>query len=270
MAHKNLIEIKILGENATPDKISSKDIGELITNIEIMLAAIVARDNPTLGLAESEITIGLADIKHESYDLLFQSSLETQVINAVGQITASINSGDYAKIPGKSIEAVRTVRKLAHKFSTDIEFWQNNGQRTRLATVNATTPIDVTVRTRTGKTTIYGKVVGVVGEDPPRARIRLFSGDLLICNITRRDELQIARQLGQRLYDEVGVYGEARWDLRDMSIEFFQIERVTEYSKKSVNEALDSLNSLVGEQYREIDDFERLIGEIRGTSEEEI
>src|SRR5258708_5989928 len=266
MADKTLIEVKILGENATPDKISSKDIGELITNVEIMLAAIVIRENHALGLSENEITIGLADIKHDSYDLVFQSAFEKEVVSATEQITASINSGDYTRIPAKSIDAIKTVRKLARKFYTDIEFWQVNGQNTRLAIVNSNTPIDVIIPMKSGKTTLYGTVVGVGGVDPPRARIRLLTGDILNCNITQRDELQIARQLGQRLYSEVGVYGSARWDLRDMSIDFFQIERVTSYSKKSISEALDSLNSIVGEQYRGIDDFDQFINEIRGTS----
>ncbi|MBI1278921.1 MAG: hypothetical protein GC179_12405 [Anaerolineaceae bacterium] len=268
MSDKNLIEIRILGENATPDKISSRDVGELISSIEIMLAAIVARDNRALGIDESQITVGLAAIEHHSYDLIFQSQFEQEVIVAANQVATSINTGNYSKIPSKSIEAVKTLRKIARKYSTDIEFWQKNGKNTQLATVNTNTKIDAEIPTSSGKTTLYGTVISVGGVEPPRASIRLSTGNIQVCHITRGQDLQIARQLGQRLYSEVGVYGTARWDLRDMSLDHFLIERVTEYSKKPVDQALESIYDIVGNYYSNVD-IEQLITEIRGTDEEE-
>lgn len=120
-----------------------------------------------------------------------------------------------------------------------------------------------------GKTTLYGTLIGVGGVNPPRARLRLLNGNLVNCNITERNNIQVARQLGERLYSEVGVYGTARWDLRDMSLNYFQIERITEYSRKPVDEALHALYSIAGENYDRVGDIEQLIAEIRGTDEDE-
>jgi hypothetical protein len=233
-----------------------------------MVAAIVARDNPALGIDESEVTVGLASIEHGSYMLQFQTQYEAEVSNAYGLITTSITEGDYSNAPIKSIEAVKTVRRVTRKYSTDIEFWERNGGRKQLATVTSSTKIDVEVPSIKGKTTLYGMVVGVGGVDPPRARIRLLNGVLFNCNITRRDQLMIARQLGERLYTEVGVYGTARWDARDMSLQYFAIERLTEYSKKPITDSLESLRAVVGEYYDRIDDIDEFIADVRGTDEE--
>jgi len=269
MAARSLIEIKIAGENITPDKLSSRDVGELMSAIETMIATSVARYNPALGIDQSDVTVGLAAIEYGSYTMLFQSQYETEVLNASQIMATSINTGDYSKTPVKAIESVETVRKIARKYSSDIEFWQRNGQRIQLATVNTNTKIEVEIPTLSGKTTLYGTLIGVGGVQPPRARIRLLNGNLVYCNITERDNLQVARQLGERLYTDIGVYGTARWDLRDMSLDYFLIERLTEYSKKPVDEALESLYGIAGEYYDRVGDIEQLVAEIRGTDEEE-
>lgn len=270
MADRNLVEIRIAGDNNTPDKVSSKDVGELITAFETMLAALIARNNPTLGIDESEITIGLARVEYGSYRLGFQSQLENEMIAANLQVTTSINTGDYANLPKRVIEGVETVRKIARKYATDIEIWQRNGKDTPLATVNTNTRIDVSVPTLQAKTTLYGTVIRVGGIEPPRVALRQLTGSIVNCHITRSNDLQIARQLGQRLYTEVGVYGTGRWDLRDMSLDHFLIERLTEYSKKPIGVALEGLYAIVGKSYESIDDIDQLVAEIRGTDEEEI
>lgn len=269
MATKSLIEIKIMGENITPDKISSRDVGELIAAIETMVAVIVARDNPALGIDERDVTVGLADIEYGSLTTLFQSQYEVEVLDAIHQVATSINASDYNNTPTKVIESVETVRKIARKYSTDIEFWERNGQRIQLTTVNANTKIDVKIPTFSGKTTLYGTLIRVGGESPPRAGIRLITGNYVTCNITERENLRIARQLGERLYTEVGIYGTARWDLRDMSLDHFLIEQLTEYSRKSVDEALESLSIVAGKYYDRVSDIEKLVADIRGADEEE-
>jgi hypothetical protein len=269
MANQDVIEIKITGENVTPEKVSSRDIGELIASVEAMIAAIVARDNPALGIDESEVIVGLASIEHGSYALLFQSQYEAEAIDAHTKITNSINTGNYSNIPIKSIDAIKSVRKVARKYSTEIEFWRRNGRRDQLATVNTNTRIEAETSTITSKTTLYGFLIGVGGVEPPRARIRLFNGNIFNCHITRRGRYQIARQLGERLYTEVGVYGVARWDVRDMSLDHFLIERLTEYSKKPIDQALESLYSVAGKHYEAVEGIESLIAEIRGTDGDE-
>jgi hypothetical protein len=268
MATRYLIEIRLVGENMLPDKISSRDVGGLITSVEQMIASIVARNNPALGLSDDEVIVGLAHIEQGSYILQFQTIYEAEVATAYAAISRSISSENYETLPIKSIDALKTVRKLTRKYRTDIQFWENNGHYVQLATVSLNTKIDAEIPTITGKTTLYGKVIGIGGEEPPRARLRLLNGVKFNCHITRRHELRIARELGQKLYSVVGVKGMARWDSRDMSLQYFLIEQLTPYVPKPVSQALDSLSQAAGKYYEDVSDIDMLVADMRGNDEE--
>jgi hypothetical protein len=269
MASKKLIEVRITGNDITPGKIRSRDVGDLIIAIESMVAALVARDNPTLQLNENEVTVGLSAIEHGSYILVFESEHEDAVINASQLVADSINTNNYSKVPVTTRDAIEKIRKVARKYHTDIEFWQRNGEPVRLTTVNTNTQIDTSSPTISGKTTLYGTVISVGGESPPRATLRLLSGDKFTCHITEREDFLVPRKLGEKLYKEVGVFGMARWDLRNMALDYFLIEQVTDYAKKPIDQALGELNQIVGKYYDSIDDADALVAEIRGTNEED-
>lgn len=268
MVDRYRIEIRLVGDNMTPDKVSSRDIGELLPAIEQMIASLIARDNPALGLDESEVVVGLAAIEQGSYKLQFETLYEVEVARAYRQITGAISADNYGSLPLKSIEAIKIVRKFTRKYKTDTQFWEKNGRYAQLATVTVTTKIDVETTTITGKTTLYGTVIRVGGENPPRAKLRLLDGTLITCNITETNILKVARELGRRLYSMVGVHGTARWDTRDMSIEYFLIDELTPYTPTRVGQALEALYNVAGEYYDSVPDIESMIADARGTDED--
>ncbi|MHB8625856.1 MAG: hypothetical protein ACYDBJ_05635, partial [Aggregatilineales bacterium] len=54
MADENhWIEVHLAGADLLPSKINARDVGKLITAVEAMIAALVVRENPTLGLSEA-------------------------------------------------------------------------------------------------------------------------------------------------------------------------------------------------------------------------
>src|SRR5262245_5066996 len=110
-----------------------------------------------------------------------------------------------------------------------------------------------------GHTTLYGTLIAIGGINPPSARLVLLNGARLNCNVTERDNLIVARQLGKRLYSEVGVKGEARWDLQDMSISFFRIDEVLEYDSVPLTEALNNLYDVAGQYLEAVEDIEAFL-----------
>lgn len=261
------IEVRLIGDDLTPNKISSRDVGELITAIEQMIAAVVAQDNPALGIKEDEVIVGLSGVEKGSYILQFESLYEIPSQNAYQKIAEAVVTGKYDNLPIHSIEAIRTTRKIARTYKTETQFWEKNGQYRQLATIAPNTEIDVILPTIAGKTTLYGYIIGIMGSDPPRVHLRLISGEKIICNVTRKNNLQVARQLGQSLYTNVGVRGTATWYISDMSIKHFLVEEMTPYKGISVKEALENLNEYTGENYRYID-IEELVADLRGNNED--
>ncbi len=73
MADPFMIEVRLIGDNMTPETLSSRDIGDLIASIEQMIASVVARDNPALGLGDDEVIVGLAAIELVSYVMHFHT-----------------------------------------------------------------------------------------------------------------------------------------------------------------------------------------------------
>lgn len=113
--------------------------------------------------------------------------------------------------------------------------------------------------TVSGTTTLYGTVVGIGGENPPYLELRLFSDDILRCEIVTENAIDLARQIAQRLYQQIGVRGIAEWNITDMSLQKFYVEELTPYRKTKLDDALDALYEIVGQ------DLEKLWDEEQGT-----
>lgn len=271
MAGNYLFEVKLVGEHLTPDKISSRDVGKLIASIEQMIASIVARDNPALDIDEKDVVVGLSSVREGSYVLGFETAYESEAVRAYTTVTNAISTADFRSLPPNSIKAVKEIRVITRKYHTDTEFWLHNGQSVQLATVKPETLIETDEFVIKGTTTLYGTVIAVGGEDPPRVRLRLIGmGKTREFNLADRrgSGLALARQLGQRLYTKVGLRGTAHWDPYDMSLVYFAAEELTEYRETRLSQALESLSDLAGQYYEIVSDIDALVSDARGNDED--
>lgn len=264
------IEVHLTGEDISPEKLSSRYIGGLIANIEEMLAPIIAENNPALKLDESDVTIGLSRIKQGSYVMQFTSQYEKPLAAAMHMATSAIAAQDYSNIPDKSIKAMEDIRKTIRKGfpHSEAEFWEINGQGRRLAVIGPDTEFTRPERdTFSGFTTLYGYLTGIVGEDPPHVHVRLINGEKKRFDVTRKDNLRVARQIAERLYTKVGLRGEATWYVDDLSLKAFRVVELTDYSGASVGEAFAELRKTLGPHWDDVEDVEAFIAEIRGKHE---
>ncbi len=261
------IEIRLIGDTLTPANIRSRDIATIIEAIEQMLAAVIARDNPHLGVDESEVTVGLAEVLHGSYRMQFQSQYDPEAKRAFVTITTAIHEQQFDALPQITVEAIKSVRKIARLYHTDLQLGYQNGTFESLATISANTAIDVAIPQAESETTLYGHLLRIGGTNPPTAQLQLLNGQRLNCNVTESDNLSVAKQLGARLYTQVGVRGMARWDLRDMALIFFRIDEVLPYRGVPLGTALAQLRDEVGDIYANIPDLEAYFADIRDDEE---
>jgi len=267
MAEQPILEIRLNSEELTPGKMNSRHIGALIHAVEQMLAAVIVRDNPHLALEEKDVTIGLSAVHPGSYRLQFESQYDVQVRAAYEAVTTVIANGDFEKLPPRSFKALLHIQKVAREYRTEMLMGYLNGTFQELAAISASTPIVVETPTMTGETVLYGVLTSIGGTDPPVAKLRLLDGQLQTCNVTEKDNLRVARELGQRLYTEVGVRGEVRWDLRDMSIDHFRIDEVLSYRTIPITEAISNTYDVMGEYLETIDDIENYFADLRDDGE---
>ena len=268
MDNQQTIEARLRGEELSPATIRSRDIGVFISSLEQMIASIVSRDNPALGLAENQVTLGLSAIQQGSYVMQFQTQYRDEVFRAYEIAISAINNNNFDVLPIRSLEAIKNIRTISRNYRTEIELGYRNGQFIPMASVSSNTIIDVKVQEISGETTLYGVLTGIVGTDPPSAKITLLNGEKISCNVTEKENLAVARKLGKYLYSEIGVRGAARWNLRDMSLTFFRIDEVLEYRATKLSEALENTYDSIGPYLEGIegDDFIDFMEEIRGNN----
>lgn len=268
MAEQSVLEIRLKSEDLTPDKMSSRDIARLISSFEQMIAHIVARDFPELAIDEKQVTVGLSAIHIGSYGVQFKSQYDLQVRVAYETAISAVKTKNFSTLPRKSVDALKVIRNISRTYRTETQFGYHNGQFKELTAISGSTLIDVRIPEITGETTLYGELISIGGINPPTATLILNDGQKISCNVTESANLAVAKQLGKRLYTEVGVQGEARWDLRDMSITFFRIDELLAYEAKPIVEAIENSYDTLGKHLESIDNLEDYFAKLRDSNED--
>jgi len=264
MTEQYSIQLRIIGKDFGAEPVSPRDIAAFLMSVEQLIASIVVRDNPELGLREEDVILGLASITQGSLINTFVSKYEVEVSHAFELATSAISTGDYSSLPTPAVDALKDIRKFNRYHATSTEFWQQNGIREQRAVVTPTTRIIVEPRFIKGTTSLYGTLMRIGGDNPPRAWLRLTDEKTISCRVKTT---QIARQMAQSLYQRVGVRGIAQWDIRDMSLIEFRIEQLLPYRQTSVIRAFESFAEVAQTYYESIDDIEENIANIRCNNE---
>lgn len=220
------IEVRFGGSELTPAKLRSADLAYVITAVEQMLAAIVARDNPGLDIEEKQVTIGLSQITRGSIGLQFVSQYETQVRRAYDKATSAIAANNFDELPYRSVDALKKVIRFTRDHGTETVFGRQTGRFTPVATVTPSTEVQTSVREISGQSTLFGFLISVGGDRPPAATLRLLTGETFRCNVNEKSGLAVARELGRRLYTDVAVRGVGRWNTQDGALTFFPHRRI--------------------------------------------
>jgi hypothetical protein len=114
-----------------------------------------------------------------------------------------------------------------------------------------------------GDTSISGIVerVGGATELHCGMRVQQQPEKMLICRVESTD---VARQLGQHLYQQVVVSGTATWYRRSWRLRFFSIRSMHQLKRGSLVEAMQALRAAGGNTWDKIKDPEEFLSEVRG------
>jgi hypothetical protein len=114
----------------------------------------------------------------------------------------------------------------------------------------------------TGETSFSGRVERVGGATTTRCALRVsFQHRLLYCKVGSED---VARQLGERLYKEVVVTGQAQWLRNRWKVVDFTVNSVYQPQTGSIVEAFHALREAGGKGWDGIDDPKALLEEVSG------
>ena len=252
------IEIRLVGAGVAPGLIRSREVAEVITAVEEMIAAVVERENPEIKL--DQVRIGLSAISSGSMTMVFTPNLDALTVPAAERVMQAIDDQAFDGLPAGTLKALKTLQAFTHRHDATTEFRTLNGASVLLAAMTPKTSIPEPARLA-GETTLYGDILRVGGAEP-KVQFRSIDNEIVYCDATR----DMTRQAALRLYERVGLRGEAVWDLETLKLESFRIEEILDFEDVGIVQAFAELRDSVGGYFDQIADVDAFVEELRGNA----
>lgn len=250
------LTIRFTGNHIQPGHVRSRELGDVIAAFEEAIAAVVVRAHPEL--KTEQIIVGLATIHDGSIGLAFAAPLGDPVYRAAHQLIGAVQAHDWAGLPWDALKPLREVLKFVTRHQCVADLAVHHDGLVAAAAITTATEIPRAATLR-GTTTLYAEVKRAGGMEP-RVMLQTLSGRTLFCDTSE----EIAKALGARLYEHVGVVGYAEWDYQTLEVIGFEITEVLSYRRTSPVEAFQSLRQEFGHYFDAIEDPEAWVHELRG------
>jgi len=226
------LELLIRGKDATPQALT---VGELTALLNDLDKALVSQAKQAAQIPDEEAHLRLMRLGEGSIAAVCVLS-EQYPPQALNDILEALG-GKVERLAEHTREALSRLQKRIAKRS-----WQALIQAKEAnisLVIDSTTEIPAPPQA-VEYTTVYGVLTNIGGDDPPRATLRLPDGTPLTVNLTRSRNkgISLARQLAQRLYQVVGVRGEATVRLTDHVITHMLVTEVVPYAPSRTAEEL--------------------------------
>lgn len=164
----------------------------------------------------------------------------------------------FQSLPARSLEGLLTLTRFSQQRKGHTQFW--NGETDRpLLDLPPDFVIDVPApEYQRGETIIYGKVERVGGVRP-RVRLRVSEREIVYGDVTEAQ----SRELGQILYSQAALRGQATWDAQDGTVVYFRVEEILPYERSKVSSAFEELKNAAQGAYDEVEDIDLFATRIR-------
>lgn len=255
------LELKFTGNKIKPEGIKAREIAEVITAFEDILAEIVAHEYAHV--KKEDIAVSLVGIQRGSIGLQFAPPLPQVVLAAEKILAPAIETGNFDTLPYLAIEPLKKIAAFTQHHECNADFYSVNGTYRLLATITPETEIK-TAAPLTGETIIYGQVLRVGGRKP-KVTFEPLGGKVLYCSTSRK----IAKSLALKLYTWAAVSGIAQWNSYTLELEEFEIHTVIDYQPQPVTAAFAELAQIAGKYYADVSDVNAYVAGIRGEPAED-
>lgn len=248
------IEFRLIGQGIKPGLVRSHELAEILEAVESFACAEALESNPSL--KKDEVVVGLYHIADESIGLRFKTTMAAVVLPAFIAASQAVDNSDFEALAPQSLKSLQTVAAFAkrHNCQADIQL---PGSARPLASITAETVVPPLGRI-SGSTELMGKVLRVGGK-VPRAMIEMLDGSVIYCDVA----LDVAKELGHRLYALVVFQGLATWDTRTVTLQEFSITGFQEFKQENLLDVLNQLKSNIGHEFSGVKDVPGFVSALR-------
>ena len=234
----DIFELRFEGNGIKPNKVKPSEVGTLIQEFEKALLSVIKQDYPQIDVTETLITFD--KIEDKSLGLGFAGNCEVElgirriISKSYKSLTTAISTGDFSGYNNDTISPLRVISDFTKKYSCTGNF-KHNGKN--LGSIHPNSDIKLKKpQYLKGDTTIYGELIDA-GGDNPNIHIKISDSYFVIIKTDR----QKTKELATRLYDQVGLKGEAKWDIATSKIIEFKLYEVLDYTAGNIKSAIESL-----------------------------
>lgn len=258
MSENKIFQIKFHDAGIHPSNIRARDLALVLQSLDDGLSAIVETANP--GMFAGGIGISLVNIKEGCAALEFDYGNYAINYPAFIFLTESIRDSTLSRLPTKAKSIIDEVKIFNSKYRCSTEFWSSKNTSSPDAIISPPELIEIPKQeTIKGITTIYGEVIRVGGQRGARAELKLNSGSILEIKIKK----DTAKALGSRMYETVGLQGEAVWNISSGEIESFTVDQMLNYVETPLNKSFELLKNEFGSYFEDIDDVDSFVSSLR-------
>lgn len=243
--------LKIEGTDVFPDTV---DIGELADVLSYFRSAVVAIADGTSN-ASGDVALSLVKIDEGSDKLTLCASPRS--LRAVSVLTHALATNSVSELPKSSHKPIRELWKAIRSNGWDRCVFIGNGSQIGSGEISSDVELFPDTSTYRGITTIYGECIRAGGTQRKSAQIKLLDGRTMSIRVKSKD---LAIELGHRLYQIVGLSGEATWSSVNSEMEEFRADELTPYNDRNMDgtkrtfiQSLESLASSAGNRWDGVD-----------------
>jgi hypothetical protein len=264
---------RIFGEDVSPETVRLHD---LLTVCGGLNKAVVATENANWSLddlvgevADEVDPSGLFLIKISDGSDKLTFSARRRTIRAVETIARSISARDYSRIPPKARKGLLAIHECILSNGWEGCEFLGNGSRIPQARILADQDLFPARYTHQGITTLYGECIRTGGTSKRSATLRLLNGKVKNVRLATKS---LAQELGHRLYQVVGLEGEATWNSETNDLMDFRARNINSFSdrdsptakKRSLRESMEGLSKAAGDRWNGVDPDEFVNQQRRG------
>lgn len=244
VAKPEYVEVKIPG--VLPETIPARELAEMLVALETAIVGAMGL-TPDEQLAEPPV-VSLVGIRRGSTSLQLLKS--PRVLRAYTRLATAVAERDVGSLPPRAREGTRLLARVVERRGIEVQFRDPLQRRRVIGVIRPDTDLfAASTAPLKGETTLYGKVERVGGATP-RLRLQIEDGRTISCDISRA----LAKELGKRLYEWVGVAGTAEWNPVDLTVESFRVERVLAFQDPHPTEAFERLSEELAGAWDDVDD----------------
>lgn len=246
--------IKFVSPDLRPWKMPMAVLARAFTAVQGLVCDELEEDSDRPQLHLLSVKIGSASYPVSSED----SERAVESLTSVGR---AINDPILAERAPYMLSHVKELSKIAKSIGCEVELALPEGAVLARITPDTYGSIVKVVFIR-GESSVEGEIIRVGGATGLHCALRVRGQRLLVyCEV---DGTQVARELGEHLYEYAILTGTATWYRKSWQLHHLIIKAMHQIDKRSIVDRFEEVRRAGGYSWDDIDDADEFVKEIRG------